>query len=136
MLGVCTLRVSVCIVGALLCYVPFEVGGSVFVLFVLVVTLAWRALLVRRPLPARVPWVRLTGPVCLACRRITGFYPTLRTSMKVQRPGASPGREPRRGQVNRAIADDEPDRGPATTESLLRETRPCARGVIGHATRA
>ena len=39
--------------------------AALAVLFVLAVTLAWRALLVRRPLSARAPWVRLTGPVCL-----------------------------------------------------------------------
>ena len=65
MLGVCTLRVSVVLgtFGA-----PSSFRGRLLllvVLFVLAVTLAWRALPVRRPSSARVPWVRLTGPVCV-----------------------------------------------------------------------
>ena len=64
MLGVCTLRVSVRLVGTLLPRFLSRLETALAVLFVLAVTLAWRALLVRRPLSARAPWVRLTGPVC------------------------------------------------------------------------
>jgi hypothetical protein len=64
MLGVCTLRVPIRLVGTLLLRCLALLETALAVLFVLAVTLAWRALLVRRPLSARAPWVRLTGPVC------------------------------------------------------------------------
>ena len=56
------------------------------------------------------------GSCVSACRRITDS--TQRSEMSTnKRPGASPCREPRRGQVDRASADNEPDRGLATTDA-------------------
>ena len=56
------------------------------------------------------------GSCVFACRRITGFYPTSEMSTS-NRPGASPSREPRRDQLNRAIAEEKLDLGLATTRS-------------------